>query len=59
MSNKKWTRTGKALKKSKPSLFGVSTGFEPRGKGGPHRRDIDYNRADKRREERDVRREWN
>ena len=59
MSEKKWTRAGKALKKAKPSLFGVARGFEPRGKGGAHKRAIDYNRADKRREERDVRREWN
>lgn len=59
MREKRWTKTGRKLREEKPNLFTGGSGKEVHRKGGPHRRDIDYKRLDKRNEERNVRRgEW-
>jgi hypothetical protein len=56
MKTKRWTKKGIELKSSNPQLFSVSTGPQMRLKGGAHRRDVDYKRSDRRREERDAKR---
>lgn len=60
MKEKRWSKAGRELKKSNPSLFtGGSGNTGHRFKGGAHGRDIDYKRSDKRTEERNARRgEW-
>lgn len=60
MKDKRWSKKGRELRSSNPSLFtGGSGSTGHRFKGGAHGRDIDYKRSDKRTEERNVRRgEW-
>lgn len=55
MKQKRWTKAGRALRDSNPSLFTGGSGKSAHLKGGAHRRDIDYKRSDKRAEERRAR----
>lgn len=52
MKEKRWTKAGRDMRKSNPSLFTSGGGSSQPLKGGAHRRDIDYKRSDKRNEER-------
>ena len=56
MKDKRWTKAGRELRQSNPSLFTGGSGKSAPLKGGAHRRDIDYKRSDKRNEERRAQR---
>lgn len=56
MRQKRWTKKGKELKKSNPSLFRGGTGPQRTYKGGAHKSDADYNRADRKAEQRKAQR---
>lgn len=54
MKQKRWSKAGRELREKNPGLFTGGGGKLPHMKGGPHRRDIDYKRSDRKREQNDA-----
>lgn len=52
MKQKRWSKEGRKLRKTNPSLFTVGIGKQPHPKGGVHIPETAYSRADTRNEER-------